>query len=230
LSVVAKRQQGGLVLVVSAVLLTLFLAAPGAASASSAKNCGSVVKKIFALNEGPPFYKAKVLITSGEVPCSEARRIIWKALQPGGFNARIQDWVCRAKGLYDPFIEKCERGSGASREVIKSSKPKPCASCARTAKRVSLANQSRWKNCGLFLFEEGRFVKTEAKRVGCKEATRVARGFVSAYRRNTLNCSNAGTCHVAGFTCDVDTLRDKFLCTRDKEPVERFRFRVIGRQ
>jgi hypothetical protein len=92
------------------------LAVPASASA---KSCAPVVKKIYSL-EG--FYKAKVLVTSGSVPCSEARKIIWKALKPGGFNGGINGWQCQSKGDFDPFIEKCSRED--PRVVIKSGKPR----------------------------------------------------------------------------------------------------------
>jgi hypothetical protein len=100
------------------------------ANAASIKRCQSVVKKIYS-NEG--FYKAKVLITNGDVACSEARRIIWRALSPGGFNGGINGWMCESKGSYDPFIEKCSQDD--PRRVIKSSKPKLCPSCSRNSKR-----------------------------------------------------------------------------------------------
>ena len=117
---------------VLALAVIAALAVPASASAS-AKPCAPVVKKIYSLNQGPPFYKAKVLITSGSVSCSEARKIIWKALQPGGFNGGINGWQCQSKSNFDPFIEKCSRED--PRQVIKSSKPKPCPGCNANQKR-----------------------------------------------------------------------------------------------
>lgn len=129
-----KRLGIGLAGLVLLFVLTSGLA-PSAASANS-KPCGGIVKKIFSLNEGPPFYKAKVLITSGNVACSEARKVIWKSLKPGGFNGVLNGWRCASEGAYDPHIEKCERED--PRRVIKSSKPKPCRSCHRNVKREPL--------------------------------------------------------------------------------------------
>lgn len=116
----------------AALLLTALLLCIGLADRVDAavKRCQPVVKKIYS-NEG--FYKAKVLVTSGNVACSEARRIIWRALSPGGFNGGINGWQCESKGSYDPFIEKCSQDE--PRRVIKSSKPKPCPSCHRNSKR-----------------------------------------------------------------------------------------------
>lgn len=113
----------GLVLVL--VLGAVFL--PATASAQ-AKKCGSVVKKLY-FDEG--FYKAKVLIVSGsQVTCSEARKIIWKALVAGGYNGGIQGWQCHGFLYSDAEKEKCIRESFRGvREVIKSGPAKPCPSC-----------------------------------------------------------------------------------------------------
>jgi hypothetical protein len=105
--------------------------APPEASAASAVHCQSVVKKIYSINEGPPFYRAKVLLIHGSVSCAQARKIVWKGLVPGGYFGTIAGWECVPKGMYDPFAVKCARRSPQTgeREVIKSSRPKSCPSC-----------------------------------------------------------------------------------------------------
>lgn len=89
------------------------------------------------------------------------------------------------------------------------------------------ASSPDWKNCGLLHYQADRYVHTEARGVGCTKARQVAR--VVANHPGKRYCPNAGTCHIAGFTCLIDTFRDKVLCTRDREPLERIRMRGVSR-
>jgi hypothetical protein len=92
------------------------------------KHCQPIVKKIYSTYEGPPFYKAKVLIVSGsEVTCLEARKVIWRSFQPGGFNGIIRGWQCKSSIGGGGEKEKCWRED--PREVIKSGPAKPCPQC-----------------------------------------------------------------------------------------------------
>lgn len=113
---------------IAALALAGVVAFPSGASAGQARHCAPVVKKIYT-NTG--FYKAKVLIVAGNVSCREARKVLWKALTPGGYNGSIRNgWECMSKGSFGPFVEKCIRtGRNATREVIKTTRPKPCPTC-----------------------------------------------------------------------------------------------------
>ena len=110
------------------LLLTGALLLPGSAAAQT-KHCQPVVKKIYSIYEGPPFYKAKVFIVHGSrVTCAEARKIIWRSFQPGGFNGTIRGWECKSNFGGSWEREKCIR-EFPDREVIKSGPAKPCPSC-----------------------------------------------------------------------------------------------------
>jgi hypothetical protein len=199
----------GLALALVVVIGTFAFPASAPAQATS---CGSVVKKIY-YNAG--FYKAQVLVTRGSVPCAEARRVIWKALKPGGFSGQVNGWTCEPKGHADPYKEKCESEDA----TIKSGKPKPCASCHRNAKRQQLTRSAQrragsWKNCGLFHYRADRYIRTEAKRVGCTEARRVGR---KVALHSSSVCPTAGFCEVAGFECPVNPMRSRILCTRAED-------------
>jgi len=135
LEAIKSRQQRAVILaglLAGGLFLSLLGAlAPQQAAAAPVTHCQPVVKKIFRLNEGPPFYRARVLIVHGSVSCSQARKIIWKGLVAGGYFGTIAGWECDPKGTYDPFAVKCSRHSPVTgeREVIKSSRPKQCPSC-----------------------------------------------------------------------------------------------------
>ena len=190
-----KRGRASLMLATSVVLLLLFglLSMPGSAVAS-AQSCGTVSKKIFAYNEGPPFYKAKVLLVSGSAPCSEARRVIWKSLKAGGFNGVVNGWRCQAKGNYDPFIEKCSKEN--PRRVIKSTKPKPCRACQRSYKRVQLSSKG-WKWCGRFHLAPGTDVNMEALHYPCLGALEVVAQMITD--PGLIQCGEG--CEAKGFHC-----------------------------
>jgi hypothetical protein len=200
------RQRVGLAigkLAGGAVLLMLIglLSVPGAASAeepgsANMKPCGSIVKK---LGWEPVFYKARVLITSGNVLCAEARQIIWKSLKPGGFNGGLNNWQCESKGAYDPYIEKCEQED--PRRVIKSSKPKRCDSCSRNLKRKQLSELLRksnaWKLCGTFHLTRGTDVNLEAKHYSCLQSLEVVAQMI--VDPGLLECGDG--CEAKGFKC-----------------------------
>lgn len=112
----------------SAVLVSFaVLLLPGKAEAQFT-TCQPIVKKIYSTYEGPPFYKAKVFIVhGGAVTCSEARKVIWRSFQPGGFNGSIRGWQCKSGIGGGGEKEKCQRED--PREVIKSGPAKPCPRC-----------------------------------------------------------------------------------------------------
>ena len=121
-SVASRRRIAASIMVIAALFFSASLMLDPADAA--VKRCAPVVKKIY-FNEG--FYKAKVLIVSGNVDCAEARRIIWRALSPGGFNGGLAGWQCESKGNGDPLSEKCKKED--PRRVIKSNQPKLCPNC-----------------------------------------------------------------------------------------------------
>lgn len=89
-----------------------------AAERASFKRCGAVVKKIYPLD--PEIYKTKVFAV-GPVGCGEARRIIRRSLQPGGFNGNISGWRCESRGgSFDR--ERCVKDN--PRRVVKSGSPR----------------------------------------------------------------------------------------------------------
>jgi hypothetical protein len=204
-------------------LLLGLLLIPGAASAE-ATPCGSVVKKIYSYTEGPPFFKAKVLVTSGEVNCSEARRVIWRALKPGGYWGGVNGWHCDPKGNADPYIEKCSQEN--PRRVIKSSKPKPCRSCRQNLKRVQYrellraGHYRRWKKCGeTYLLPGVPPVAFYVKRVTCYQALVVFAHIIV----DNLPCDPAA-CKVIGFTCvHPDREGSGLYCANDEHPYEKIR-------
>lgn len=184
-----------LLLLAGAVLLPVAASAEEPGSADT-KSCGSIVKK---LGYEPVFYKAKVLITSGNLPCAEARQVIWKSLKPGGFNGVLNGWQCESKGAYDPYIEKCEQED--PRRVLKSSKPKRCASCSRNVKRTQLNELLRkangWKLCGTFHLTRGTDVNLEAKYYSCLQSLEVIAQMI--VDPGLLECGDG--CEAKGFKC-----------------------------
>ena len=117
----AVRSTRWMTLVLVAWALAILLAlGPGAVDrAAAVQRCKPVTKKIYS---SPGMYEANVLIVHGNVSCIEARKVIWRALKPGGFWGSIRGWHCDPKGDYDPFIEKCFKEN--PRQVIKSGKPR----------------------------------------------------------------------------------------------------------
>lgn len=120
-----SRKAGGGSIVLMLVLGAMLGPAPAGATV---KQCGSVVKRIYS-NEG--FYKAKVLIVhGGQVRCREARQVLWRALQPGGYVGNVLGWECHGFLYSTREKEKCAReGPRGLREVIKSGPAKPCRTC-----------------------------------------------------------------------------------------------------
>lgn len=198
-----------------ALVLGVTLLAPGGATAADVKHCGHVVKKIYSNDD---YYRAAVLVTSGQVPCREARRVIWRALMPGGFWGGISGWKCEPRGS-EPHVARCAREQ--PRRVIKSSKPRPCPACHRTLKILA----GSWKNCGLSHARGDLYVKTEALGVGCTLATRVARKVLLHPSREFCE---ALVCRVSGFECPLNPARRSrsLVCTRGEE---RIRARGIKR-
>jgi hypothetical protein len=114
--------------IVAATAIITVAALPGSVPARQGRHCQPVVKKIFR-NEG--FYVAKVLIVRGDVGCREARNVLWRALTAGGTYGPVGNgWECMSKGQFGALAEKCTRtGPSSIREVIKTTKPKPCSTC-----------------------------------------------------------------------------------------------------
>ena len=203
----AARRKGLLAAAVSIAAVVGVMAVPGMASAQATR-CGAVVKKLVAYPRAE-FYKAKVF-TNGQVPCGQARRIIWRAIQPGGYDGGIAGWQCQSKGNYDPLAEKCARQVGGVRRVAKSSKPRYCRRCHRNVKRALLmatGSSARergavgWRHCGSVHYWRDQYPLIEAKQVGCGLARKVAHGLFADIVHHRHECPG-GVCQVRGFTCD----------------------------
>lgn len=196
------------------------------------KRCGSVVKKL----SWSGFYKAKVLVTKGSVPCGEARKIIWRSIKGGGFHGRLNGWDCEAKGHSDVYAEKCQKDS--PRRVIKSSKPKQCRGCHANRKRpliqeLAKKKQARWKRCGKVHWQQRDFLLVEASRLRCGEARRVGRDWVHA--TGTRGCERADLCVVGpgrAYRCVSKPASRAIICTntkKGKKQKSRVRLRLKGR-
>jgi hypothetical protein len=84
-----------------------------------------------------------------------------------------------------------------------------------------------WKNCGLFHEAANRYIRTEAKEVGCKEALRVGRKVIVGY--DPSFCPRS-TCEVAGFKCPLyQPGRKRILCTR-AEDAARIRLKGVTKR
>lgn len=196
------------------VLLAIINAAVMPATApAQVKRCGNVIKKLYS-SPRAEFYKAKVLVVRGQAPCGEARRVIWRALRPGGYWGGINGWQCVPKG-HEPHIAKCSRVSAGGTTVIKSSKPRYCRGCRRNSKRArtgarlqaAFAGQAsiskiRWRRCGRVHYWRGQFMRVESRPVRCGLARKVIRGLIADVVRRRHPCPG-GVCTVLGFTCNL---------------------------
>jgi len=206
--------------VIAGLLLLGMIAMPSPASAKT-RSCGMVVKKLGYSG----FYKAKVVVVHGKVPCREARRVIWKAIKGGGFNGRVNGWDCQAKGHSDPYREKCLREN--PRRVIQSSRPRRCHSCHGNRKRPALRELARkkgksWKRCGLIHYVEKRYLIVEAKLVGCHKARQIGRASLRAPGKG--HCIHR-RCDVRDYRCHLlGKPKVATLCTKKKQRIK-LRFR-----
>lgn len=119
-------------LAIAVVGVVGFGLAGGEAVAAESKRCAPVVRG-FDFGGSPSFYRAKVLIVRGakQVPCSEARKVAWRLMDPPDFcegnltGCNIRGWRCVSQGY--PAHGKCVKED--PRRVIKLLRPRYCPQC-----------------------------------------------------------------------------------------------------